>query len=223
MWLTFQAYVVPNFTKVPHIPRPQWDQRSRHTWSPLWPMFLAYLVPPIKNETVSSVPPDLFQNCFNRPPTIFHKWPHFRYNNFRYQKWRVALWQNLENCPSIICMVHVIHFHSVSCFVFQFRLITTNIEIAYRKWQNISNDSLPNHFSSWDGETFKNEPLTAFTHYLAMALGSYRDSPFVTGSFATGPGLDSPVDGVETEILDYASGTWVQADDYPFSETGRYV
>ena len=80
-----------------------------------------------------------------------------------------------------------------------------------------------NDFSSWDGETFKNEPLTTFTHYLAMSLGNYRDSPFVTGSFATGTAWNSPVNGLETEILDYASGTWVQAEDYPFSENDRYV
>ena len=53
-----------------------------------------------------------------------------------------------------------------------------------------------------------------------MSLGSYRDSPFVTGSFATGT---AAVDGLETEILDYASGTWVQGEDYPFAEYGRYV
>ena len=54
-----------------------------------------------------------------------------------------------------------------------------------------------------------------------MSLGSYRDSPFVTGGYA-GWG-NTAIDGLETEILDYASGTWVQADDYPFSDTGRYV
>ena len=56
-----------------------------------------------------------------------------------------------------------------------------------------------------------------------MSLGSYRDSPFVTGSFATGTTASSPVNGLETEILDYASGTWVQAEDYPFSRNDRYV
>ena len=45
LWLTFQVYPVPNFTKVPHIPSPQWNQRSTHIWSPLLSMFLAYLVP----------------------------------------------------------------------------------------------------------------------------------------------------------------------------------
>ena len=53
-----------------------------------------------------------------------------------------------------------------------------------------------------------------------MSLGSYRDSPFVTGGYA---GFAGAVDGLETEILDYASGTWVQAEDYPFSRNDRYV
>ena len=62
-----------------------------------------------------------------------------------------------------------------------------------------------------------------------MSLGSYRDSPFVTGSFATGRlawqrgSGGVAVNGLETEILDYSSGTWVQAEDYPFSESDRYV
>ena len=138
---------------------------------------------------------------------------------FRYQRWRVALWQNLENCLSIIRMVDAIHFHSVSCFVSHMRL-HQYIEVASREWQYKSNNSLQNHFSSWDGETFKTEAPTVFTHYLAMSLGSYRDSPFVTGSSAYGSVAQ---DGLETEILDYASGTWVQAEDYPFSRNDRYV
>ena len=43
-----------------------------------------------------------------------------------------------------------------------------------------------------------------------MALGSYRNSPFVTGQ-------DSSTNGLKTEILNYGSGVWEQADDYPFS------
>ena len=116
-------------------------------------------------------------------------------------------------------MVHVIHFHSVSCFVFPLRL-HQYIEVASREWQYKTNNSLQNHFSSWDGESFKTEASTIFTHYLAYSLGSYRDSPFAVGGYA---GFAGAVDGLETEILDYASGTWVQADDYPFSDTGRYV
>ena len=29
--------------------------------------------------------------------------------------------------------------------------------------------------------------------------------------------------GLETEILDYSTSTWVQVDDYPFSDNDRYV
>jgi len=64
---------------------------------------------------------------------------------------------------------------------------------------------------SYDGESFKTEPSTKYSHYDVYALGSYRDSPFVTG--------DSwhDTDGLKTEILDYDAGQWNQADDYPFS------
>ena len=50
-----------------------------------------------------------------------------------------------------------------------------------------------------------------------MALGSYNDSPFVTGHW-------SGVHGLETEILDYKSSKWVSSKPYPFSNGGdRYV
>ena len=52
-------------------------------------------------------------------------------------------------------------------------------------------------------------------------LGSYRNSPFITGGFGGDDGR--AISGLETEILDYASGTWVQAEDYPFSSWDRYV
>ena len=39
---------------------------------PIKNMKLFHLFLSIINETVSSVPPDHFQNCFNRPPTIVH-------------------------------------------------------------------------------------------------------------------------------------------------------
>ena len=49
-----------------------------------------------------------------------------------------------------------------------------------------------------------------------MALGSYRNSPFVTGQ-------NSATNGLKTEILNYSLGEWVQVDDYPFSNGNRYV
>ena len=49
-----------------------------------------------------------------------------------------------------------------------------------------------------------------------MALGSYKNSPFVTGH-------DSSSNGLKTEILNLGSGEWEQAGDYPFSNGDRYV
>ena len=49
-----------------------------------------------------------------------------------------------------------------------------------------------------------------------MALGSYRNSPFVTGQ-------NSGSNGLKTEILNRGSGEWEQAGDYPFSNGDRYV
>merc|ERR1711990_267087 len=47
-----------------------------------------------------------------------------------------------------------------------------------------------------------------------MALGSYRNSPFVTGHY-------SLPNGLKTEILDYDSQKWEQLADYPFSTGNR--
>ena len=49
-----------------------------------------------------------------------------------------------------------------------------------------------------------------------MSLGSYRNSPFVTGGYSSTYGL-------KTEILDYEAGQWNIAADYPFSNSDRYV
>ena len=47
-----------------------------------------------------------------------------------------------------------------------------------------------------------------------MALGSYKNSPFVTGGYPN---------GLETEILEYERSAWVQGDNYPFSNHDRFV
>ena len=49
-----------------------------------------------------------------------------------------------------------------------------------------------------------------------MALGSYRNSPFVTGDLSSSAGLT-------TEILDYEEKKWEQAAEYPYSNGFRYV
>ena len=68
--------------------------------------------------------------------------------------------------------------------------------------------------SSFDGTNFQSEPSSIFPHNLVKALGNYKDSPFVTGSYP---------DSLKTEILDYGTSTWVQTADYPFSNTDVYV
>ena len=61
----------------------------------------------------------------------------------------------------------------------------------------------------------KREPSSKYPHAY-VALGSYRNSPFVTGSYSSTYGL-------KTEILDHESAKWVQANDYPFADGDRYV
>ena len=72
------------------------------------------------------------------------------------------------------------------------------------------------YFFSFDGETFKTEASTKFLHQNVMALGSYRNSPFVTGH-------GSSTNGLKTEILNYKSGTWEEGIEYPFSNGNRYI
>ena len=74
----------------------------------------------------------------------------------------------------------------------------------------------PIYFFSFNGATFKTEPSSKFPHREVMALGSYRNSPFVTGHY-------SSTNGLKTEILDYDSQKWEQLADYPFSNGDRYV
>ena len=74
----------------------------------------------------------------------------------------------------------------------------------------------PIYFFSFNGATFKTEPSSKFPHKEVMALGSYRNSPFVTGHY-------SSTNGLKTEILDYNSQKWEQLADYPFSNGDRYV
>ena len=84
--------------------------------------------------------------------------------------------------------------------------------VSYDKNQRLFQSEI----SSFDGTNFQSEASSIFPHYHVQALGNYRDSPFVTGGIPQNGGL-------ETEVLDYATSTWVQGDDYPFSNTDRYV
>ena len=89
--------------------------------------------------------------------------------------------------------------------------------VSYDKNQRL----LQIEISSFDGTNFQSEPSSIFPHCAVKALGNYRDSPFVTGG-RPGHWSRTPV-GLQTEILDYATSTWVQTADYPFSNTDQYV
>ena len=104
------------------------------------------------------------------------------------------------------------HFHSESCYAF----LTILIKHATRKLKNTRFKTLKSVFS-FDGTNFKYEASSQFPHHNVLALGSYRNSPFVTGDFNGLP------NGLKTEILDYEAGEWKQAADYPFSNGDRYV
>ena len=68
----------------------------------------------------------------------------------------------------------------------------------------------------FDGINFKTEASSLFPHLNVWSLGSYQNSPFVTGQ-------DSSVNGLKTEILDYSAGKWVGAPDFPFSNGDRLI
>ena len=72
------------------------------------------------------------------------------------------------------------------------------------------------NFFSFDGTNFKSEASSQFPHFYVLVLGSYRNSPFVTGQ-------NSAINGIKTEILDYEAGEWKQSADYPFTNGNRYV
>ena len=64
-------------------------------------------------------------------------------------------------------------------------------------------------YCRFDGNTIQSEASSNFPHARVGALGSYQNSPFVTGH--------SYESGVKTEILDFETNTWVEADDFPFT------
>ena len=72
-------------------------------------------------------------------------------------------------------------------------------------------------YLSFDGTSTRREASTNYQHE-GCALGDYKNSPFVTGGYLSGQN-----GGLKTEILDYETGTWVLADDYPFSGSDEYV
>ena len=64
------------------------------------------------------------------------------------------------------------------------------------------------------------EASSKFFHAGVSALGSYKNSPFITGHAPSNPFTTSN-EGLKTEILDYEDNKWISAKDYPFSAPGN--
>ena len=96
------------------------------------------------------------------------------------------------------------------------------LKLKFRKILDEFSRNLLNYRSQkpvfrFDGVSFKTEPSSKFPHFFVFSLGSYRQSPFVTGNdyyWTEGTGL-------KTEILDYDGREWMPAADYPFSNSDR--
>ena len=117
----------------------------------------------------------------------------------------------LASCLLNFIKADAIVSHLESCYVFQLKHHKNVIRKFLKKLKEIADRT----FSSFDGATFKTEASSKFPHNSVRALGSYRNSPFVTGH-------DSSTNGLTTEILDYEQGEWEQESDYPFSNNNRY-
>ena len=87
-------------------------------------------------------------------------------------------------------------------------------------WVHLCKNTLMN---SVIDDTYKSRLRIHASHHIddQRLLLVFLDENFVTGSYLGDNGR--AFSGLETEILDYASGTWVQVEDYPFSENDRYV
>ena len=109
-------------------------------------------------------------------------------------------------------MGDVIPFPLESCFVFP----TMPNKHVIREFKLKVNWPHLNYVSSFNGETFKTEVSSKFPHSRVLTLGSYRNLPFVTGSWTSSPNR-------KTEILNYGLGEWEIAADYPFSNSNQYV
>ena len=112
------------------------------------------------------------------------------------------------NCPLAFTLVDVILLTLESCFAFH----PVPIKNVTRKLKKSSFLFIKIVFSRFNGTSFKTEPPSKFSHRRVYALGSYRDSVFVTGHNSK-----SSRSGLKTEILDYKAKKWIQGKDYPFS------
>ena len=118
----------------------------------------------------------------------------------------------LESYLSIIILAHATRFHLESCYAFQ----DLPSKHVIRKLKKKAHLKSLKYFCSFDGTNFKSEASSQFPHAYVLALGSYRNSPFVTGQ-------NYETNGLKTEILYYEAGEWRQAADYPFSNKDRCV
>ena len=109
------------------------------------------------------------------------------------------------NCLLPFPLVHVIPLILESCFAFH----TMQIKHVTRELKKLISIH-HNYFSRFNGTSPKPEPSSKFSHFRVLALGSYHNSVFVTGS-------QSLKNGLKTEILDYKAKKWIQEKDYPFS------
>ena len=71
-------------------------------------------------------------------------------------------------------------------------------------------------FLSFDGTEFVPETLSQFPHEKTFSLGSYLNSPFVTGHFSSTNGLKTEV----YEVGRQKKREWRQKADYPFADNG---
>ena len=117
----------------------------------------------------------------------------------------------LVNCLLLFPVMHVILLISEYYFVLQ-RMPIKNVTRKFKLAYSESSKKL----LRFNGTSFKNEPSSKYSHKRVYALGSYRNSPFVTGSYYSTNGAN-----LKTEILDYKAGKWIQVKDYPFSNSDR--
>ena len=105
-------------------------------------------------------------------------------------------------------VVDATHFPLESCCVIMVQ-IDKNVT---RKFSDEANSTHQNHYLSFDGVTFEVEASSKYRH-VGSTLGSYRNSPFLTG--------DNSANGLKTEILDIEAGEWERVADYPISDGDR--
>ena len=116
-------------------------------------------------------------------------------------------------CHLLLAMEHATLFLLVSYFALGIQMIIENVS---RKLKEIFYSS--KLFSRYNGVRFKIEQSSQWFHELVYALGSYRGSPFVTGTKR----VDQFDWGLKTEIFHSESTRkWIQVADYPFSNGNR--